>query len=97
MKLFHRTALTPLVVLAVADVFFPDLGLVMTANAPRTRTFAGALGTVRLSALSEGGHDTFVEADSDQPGESRLDKNVKKFFVQLHAMADPRHSLEAAY
>ena len=97
MKLFHRTALTPPVVLSVADTFFPELGLVMIANAPRTRSYSGALGTVRLSAVSEGGHYTFVESDSDQPGESRLDKNVKAFFVLLHTMADPRHALEAAY
>jgi hypothetical protein len=30
-------------------------------------------------------------------GESRLDRNVKKFFVQLHRQDDPRHTLEAAY
>jgi hypothetical protein len=30
-------------------------------------------------------------------GESRLDRNVKKFFVRLHRKADPRHVLEAAY
>lgn len=97
MKLFHRTPLAPAAVLAAADAYFPGLGLVMTANAPRARTFAGPLGTVRLSAAAEGGHYTFVEADSDQPGESRLDKTVKKFFVQVHTAADPRHALEAGY
>ena len=45
----------------------------------------------------EGGHYTFVEAHTDQVGESRLDKNVKKFFVQLHRMADPAHVPEASY
>jgi len=30
-------------------------------------------------------------------GESRLDRNVKKFFVQVHRAADPRHALEASY
>jgi hypothetical protein len=45
----------------------------------------------------EGGHYTFVEVETDQIGESRLDKNVKKFFVQLHRQADPSHALEAGY
>jgi hypothetical protein len=96
-KLFHRTPLAPAAVLMAADAYFPRLGLLLTANAPRERTFSGPLGTVRLSAAAEGGHYTFVQADSDQPGESRLDKNVKKFFVQLHSAADSRHVLEAGY
>jgi hypothetical protein len=96
-KLFHRTQLAPAVVLSAADTFFKRLGLSMSANAPRERTYTGPLGTVRVSAVAEGGHYTFVQSESDQPGESRLDKNVKKFFVQLHTSADPRHALEAAY
>jgi hypothetical protein len=50
-----------------------------------------------LSVRMEGGHYTFVEVETDQIGESRLDKNVKKFFVQLHRQADPSHALEAGY
>jgi hypothetical protein len=30
-------------------------------------------------------------------GESRLDKNVKKFFVELHRREDPAHKLAAGY
>jgi hypothetical protein len=30
-------------------------------------------------------------------GESRLDRNVKKFFVELHRTDDPSHVLEASY
>ena len=97
MKLFHRTQLAPAAVLSSADAFFQRLGLSTSANAPRERTYTGPLGTVRLSAVAEGGHYTFVQSESDQPGESRLDKNVKKFFVQLHTSVDPRHALEAAY
>jgi hypothetical protein len=97
MKLFHRTQVTPAEVLRTADVFFPALGLAMTANAPRARTFLGALGTLRLTADAEGGHYTFVEAQTDQIGESRLDKNVKKFFVLLHRRDEPRHAIEAGY
>ena len=50
-----------------------------------------------LSARPEGGHYTFVEVETDQMGESRLDRNVKRFFVTLHRAEDPRHTLEAAY
>ena len=50
-----------------------------------------------LTAKPEGGHYTFVEVNTDQMGESRLDRNVKRFFVTLHRQADPTHELEAAY
>ena len=48
----------------------------------RTRSYSGALGTVTISARPEGGHYMFIEAVTDQTGESRLDRNVKRFFVQ---------------
>ena len=83
--------------MAAADAFFPTLDLEPTASAPRSRTFAGPLGTMTLTARPEGGHYTFVEARTDQMGESRLDRNVKRFFVTLHRQADPAHKLEAAY
>lgn len=97
MRLFHRTTLTPDAVLATADKFFTALGLTRSATDTRTRTFAGALGTMALSVRMEGGHYTLVDVHTDQIGESRLDKNVKKFFVQLHRTADPRHKVEAGY
>jgi hypothetical protein len=45
----------------------------------------------------EGGHYTFVEISTDQMGESRLDRNAKRFFVELHRTGDPSHRIEAAY
>jgi len=96
-RLFHRTTLTPDEVLASADRFFPSLGLAAGGGDPRSRRFAGTLGAARLSVKMEGGHYTFVEVHTDQIGESRLDKNVKKFFVALHRRADPRHRIEAGY
>ena len=83
--------------MAAADAFFPTLALQPTNSAPRSRTFTGALGTMTLSVRMEGGHYTFVEVETDQIGESRLDKNVKKFFVALHRKAEPSHALEAGY
>ena len=97
MRHFHRCSLPPDVVLATADAFFPGLGMHPTETAARARGFSGALGTMRLDVRAEGGHYTLVEAHTDQIGESRLDKNVKRFFVRLHRRADPAHALDAGY
>ena len=63
----------------------------------RSRTFTGELGTLQLKVRSDGGHYTLVEAFTDQIGESRLDKNVKKFFNRVHRAADPHHAPTAGY
>lgn len=97
MRHFHRTHVAPADVLTLADAFFPKLGLNANATAGRGRTFTGALGTMTLTAKPEGGHYTFVEVVTDQIGESRLDKNVKKFFVEVHRFADPQHVPTAGY
>lgn len=98
MRHFHRTTLPPADVLGQADAFFTALGLApQGAGTARDRSFAGALGALRLSVRMEGGHYTFVQVNTDQMGESRLDRNVKKFFVGLHRRAEPRHVPEAAY
>jgi len=97
MRLFHRTSVAPAAVIEQADQFFPALGLAATARDERARSYSGQLGTMSLRVRMEGGHYTFVEVETDQIGESRLDKNVKKFFVQLHRQADPSHALEAGY
>jgi hypothetical protein len=97
MKHFFRCGLHPDDVLGRADTFFPTIGLVQSAKTARSRGFAGELGELTLTVKMEGGHATFVEAHTDQMGESRLDRNVKKYFVQLHKVADPSHALDAAY
>lgn len=103
MRHFYRTSLTPAAVIEAADAFFAALGMQTTASASRSRTFRGVIGepevpvNLVLSAKPEGGHYTFVEAVSDQMGESRIDRNVKRFFVTLHRKAEPTHALEAAY
>jgi hypothetical protein len=96
-KHFFRCGTHPDDVLARADAFFPTIGLTRGTAAARARTFDGDLGELRLTVRMEGGHYTFVEAHTDQMGESRLDRNVKKFFVQLHKAAHPEHALDAAY
>ena len=97
MRHFYRTHLTPDEVLTEAEAFFPTLALTVGSSAARERTFTGALGTVTVAARAEGGHYTFVQADTDQMGESRLDRNVKTFFVRLHRVSDPQHRLTASY
>jgi hypothetical protein len=97
MRHFYRSHLDPSAVLAKADAFFPTIGLARNATSNRARTFAGEIGTVTVSVKMEGGHHTFVEAHTDQMGESRLDRNVKKYFLQLHKLDDPTHALEASY
>ena len=97
MRHFYRTHLIPTEVLASADQFFPEIGLTQIATAARARTFTGPLGTLPLRVKAEGGHYTFVEVDTDQMGESRMDRNVKAFFVALHRRTDPAHAIKASY
>jgi ketosteroid isomerase-like protein len=89
--------------LTEADAFFPTIGMKQVAAAARSRTFEGVVGepeepvTLTLTVRMEGGHYTFVEAHTTAQGESRLDRNVKKYFVRLHRQADAHHALSAAY
>jgi len=97
MRHFYRSHMAVADVLVAADQFFPNLGLAQNTTAPRMRTYSGALGALKISVRAEGGHYTFVEVDTDQMGESRLDRNVKKFFVSLHRSEDPAHELTSSY
>lgn len=97
MRHFYRSHIAPADVLVQADAFFPGIGLAQVNAAARARTYSGPLGTLRLQVKPEGGHYTFVEAHTDQMGESRMDRNVKRFFVELHRTEDPSHGLEASY
>ncbi|HEY5545928.1 MAG TPA: hypothetical protein VIK50_07715 [Gemmatimonadaceae bacterium] len=103
MRHFYRTSLAPADAIESADSFFGSLGMQTVASSPRSRTYRGVVGTpevpstVLVTSKVEGGHYTFVEAVTDQMGESRIDRNVKRFFVTLHRKVDPTHALEAAY
>jgi hypothetical protein len=97
MRHFYRSHSTPADVLVAADAFFPEIGFTAGASTARTRTFTGPLGALKLHVRAEGGHYTFVEATTDQMGESRMDRNVKRFFVHLHRAEDPSHTLHASY
>lgn len=103
MRHFHRTSLPPDAVLETADAFFPTIGMNPAGKGARIRTYRGSVGTPEVpSALEvtvrmEGGHYTFIEANSDQMGESRLDRNVKRFFVLVHKQAHGAHDFAPAY
>jgi hypothetical protein len=97
MRHFFRSHLKPDQVLAIADTFFPMLLENSISAAHRSRNFAGPLGALKLTVRMEGGHYTFVQIDTDQTGESRLDRNAKKFFSELHRAEDPAYKLTASY
>ena len=97
MRHFYRSHTSPAEVVVAADAFFAELGFSPVTTTARTRTLSGPLGTLKLSARPEGGHYTFVEVTTDQMGESRMDRNVKRFFVSLHRTEDPTHTLQASY
>jgi hypothetical protein len=97
MRHFYRSHTAPADVLVAADAFFSRLGFTTVSTAARARAFTGPLGALKLTAKPEGGHYTFVEVHTDQMGESRMDRNVKRFFVHLHRGEDPSHTLQASY
>lgn len=96
MKYFHRTTLSPDGVVAAAGAHF-GARLTPTEEGRRRRRFAGALGDLVVSVQPEGGHATLVTVETNQPGESELDRLAKRFLGEVHAKADPSHALRGAY
>lgn len=96
MKYFHRTHVSPDAAMAQAAEFFGQrLGPV--EEQPRRRRFASPLGQLTVSVVAEGGHYTLVTVETNQPGESELDRIAKRFLTLLHAAADPSHRPIGAY
>jgi hypothetical protein len=96
MKYFHRTTVDPGAVMEEADSFFGSR-LTTDVQEDRNRMFSGNLGSLALSVRAEGGHYTNVTAETDRPGESELDKLVKRFFATVHKKTEPSHELRGAY
>ncbi len=96
MRYFHRTPLSPADVLAAAKDFF-GTRLAPSEEAPRRLAFRGTLGKVTVTARAEGGHYTFVDVQTDQVGESELDKLVKRFLAEVHRQVEPTHEVRGAY
>jgi hypothetical protein len=96
MKYFHRTNVPPAQVIARATEFFARR-VAPVEEAPRRRRFAGSLGQLTVTAEPEGGHYTLVTAETNQPGESELDKLARRFLAVVHSVADPEHVLRGSY
>lgn len=96
MKYFHRTSVLPDAAVARAAEFF-GARLTPTEEAPRRRRFGGTLGQLSVSVQAEGGHYTLITIETDQPGESELDKLAKRFLTVVHTMANPAHEPRGAY
>jgi len=96
MRYFHRTSVDPDRVLEQAAQFFAH-GFAPVDEAPRRRSYSGPTGRVTVTAHPEGGHYTRVELDTDQVGESELDKTAKRFLSELHRAAVPTYQVRGAY
>ncbi|MGH7561704.1 MAG: hypothetical protein ACRENB_11875 [Gemmatimonadales bacterium] len=96
MKYFHRTSLLPDEAMARAAAFFGPR-LAPTKEGARRRSYAGGIGQLTVSAEPEGGHYTLVVVETNQPGESEIDRLAKRFLATVHAVADPGHELRGAY
>ena len=96
MRYFHRTPLSPDAVLAAARSFF-GARLAPAEESARRLAYRGGLGKVTVSAKAEGGHYTFIEVETDQVGESELDKLGKRFLAEVHRQVEPAHEVRGAY
>lgn len=96
MKYFHRTSVSPDAAVTRAAEFF-GARLTPIEEAPRRRRFGGTLGQLSVSVQAEGGHYTLITIDTDQPGESELDKLAKRFLGEVHVLAEPSHQLRGSY
>jgi hypothetical protein len=52
---------------------------------------------VTVSARAEGGHYTLVTIETDQVGESEVDRMAKRFLGVVHTRVEPMHALRGAY
>jgi len=96
MKYFHRTSVSPDDVVARAAAFL-GARLTPVEEGARRRRFSGPIGQVTLTVEAEGGHYTLVTAETNQPGESEVDKLVKRFLGVVHTAAEPSHVLRGSY
>ncbi len=96
MRYFHRTSVSPEQVLAEAERFFEGR-LEAAERGDRMRRFTGTLGEVKISVRAEGGHYVHLTAETDQVGESEVDKMAKGFLSRVHKLAHPSHEVRGAY
>ncbi|MEO8448913.1 MAG: hypothetical protein ABI647_03925 [Gemmatimonadota bacterium] len=69
-----------------------------TEEAPRRRRFTSTLGALSASVQpSDGGHYTMIVVETNQPGESELDRLAKRFLSTVHATEHSGHLVRGAY
>jgi hypothetical protein len=96
MRYFHRTSLPIAEALQAADTFFA--GRLSPGNREaKRRTYGGAIGKVAVTVQADGGHYTLIIVDTDQVGESELDKLAKRFLVTVHTRVHAAHEVRGAY
>jgi hypothetical protein len=96
MKYFHRTSIAPDAVIARGSTYFGG-HLTPSEEGPRRLRFSGPIGNVTMTVQAEGGHYTRVTLETNQPGESEIDRLAKRFLGVVHTMAEPAHALRGAY
>ena len=96
MRYFHRTSLSPDLVLEEADKYFPAR-VGPTGSGKRHRAYAGSVGHISLHVEAEGGHYTLITLETDQVGESEADKIAKRFITMVHQRVEPSHVARGAY
>lgn len=96
MKYFHRTSITPDDAVRRAAGFFTG-PLAPVEEGARRRRFSGSIGQLTVTVEAEGGHYTRVTVETNQPGESEIDRLAKRFLTLLHSAAEPGHVLRGAY
>jgi hypothetical protein len=52
---------------------------------------------VAVSVEAEGGHYTRITVETNQVGESEVDKLAKRFLTLVHTKAEPGHAPRGAY
>ena len=96
MRYFHRTSISPDAVMAEAGRFFGS-HFSPVETGPRRAVFSGGTGRITVSVGMEGGHYTRITLQTDQVGESELDKLAKRFLAVVHTKAEPGYELRGAY
>jgi hypothetical protein len=96
MQYFHRTSVSPDAVMERAASWFGN-HLNVVEEGARVRRFAGSIGDLAVIVEAEGGHYTRVTVETNQPGESEIDRLAKRFLGVVHTMAAPAHELRGAY
>jgi hypothetical protein len=95
-KYFHRTSVDPDAVMAKAAEYFGQR-LSSVRSEVRTAAWKGAIGALSVHVMKEGGHYTLVTVETDQVGESEIDKLGKRFLTLVHTLAEPAHRPIGAY